>query len=165
MRRLQDGVFNIDCFHYANSCCIIEDILYHYRLNAQTDMFRKLPKNYYDLIRQFSKSFIERKKNWGDFSNDKITVFFLNELGSCLENTFSAQWNMNKRERNKYFTDITKDDFFLAIIEEPFTLSRYRSFLIKNLKKQNFASLELVIKLKNFVKLRMQRIFYILKRR
>lgn len=165
MRRLQDGVFNIDYFHHADSCCIIEDVLYHYRLNAQTDMFRKLPKNYYDLIRQFSQTFIARKKCWGDFSNEKIIFFFLNELGSCLENTFSPQWNMSKKDRNKYFMDISQDDFFIAIIEEPFHLSHYRNFLIKNLKKRNFIIIELVIKLKNFIKLRMRKIFYMLKMR
>lgn len=165
MRRLQDGVFNIDYFHYADSCCVIEDILYHYRLNAQTDMFRKLPKNYYDLIRQFSQSFINRKEEWGDFSNEKITVFFLNELGSCLENTFSPQWNMNKSDRRQYFMSISEDEFFIRLTEEPVCLSRYRKFLIKSLKKQHFAFLEVVITLKNFAKLRMQKIFYILKRR
>ncbi len=164
MRRLQDGVFNIDYFNYADSCCVIEDILYHYRLNAQTDMFRKLPKNYYDLIRQFSQSFIDRKKEWGSFTNDKISVFFLNELGSCLENTFSPQWDMSKIDRRQYFQDISRDEFFIKLTEEPVCLARYRRFLIKNLKKQNYVVLEATIKLKNFIKLRMQKIFYILKR-
>lgn len=165
MRRLQDGVFNIDFFHNADSCCVIEDILYHYRLNAQTDMFRKLPLNYYDLIRQFSKNFIEKKNEWGDFSNEKITVFFLNELGSCLENTFSSQWNMTKVERRKYFGDISADKFFIKLAEDKVTLPRYRQFLVEQLRKQNFTVLENAIKLKNFMKSKMKKIFYILKRR
>lgn len=164
MRRLQDGVFNVEFFHHAESCCIIEDILYHYRLNAQTDMFRKLPKNYYDLISQFSKSFIEKKKEWGSFSNEKIAVFFLNELGSCLENAFSPQWEMSKRERRQYFDNIAKDEFFKEMFKEQVQLSRYRRFLIEGLEKQSFLMIEMVVQLKNFLKLRMKKIFHMLKR-
>lgn len=165
MRRLQDGVFNVHFFHYADSCCIIEDVLYHYRLNAQTDMFRKLPKNYYELIRQFAQSFIEKKKEWGDFSNEKIAVFFLNELGSCLENAFSPQWNMSKQERRQYFKDIAEDVFFKEITQDQVALPKYRQFLVEQLKKQNIFVLEVVVQLKNFMKLRMKKIFYMLKRK
>lgn len=164
MRRLQDGVFNIDFFDAAESCCVIEDILYHYRINAQTDMFRKLPVNYYELIRRFSQSFIEKKKDWGNFPNQKIAVFFLNELGSCLENAFSAHWNMAKEQRNQYLKEIAEDEFFITLANEPVELPRYRRYLVEQLKKQNFAALGAAVKLKTFVKLRLKKVFYFLKR-
>ena len=165
MRRLQDGVFNIDFFNCAESCCVIEDILYHYRINAQSDMFRKLPADYYDLIKQFSQSFIQKKQNWGEFSNEKIAVFLLNELGSCIENTFSKQWNMTSECRKKYFKTISEDEFFNYIQKEHVTLSKYRRLIINLMKKQNYMTLAVVVKTKTFVKRWLKGTFYFIKRK
>lgn len=164
MRRLQDGVFNINFFAVAKRCCIIEDVLYRYRLNAQTDMFRKLPKNYFDLIRQFSKTFTETKQMWGDFSNRKIAEFFLNETGSCLENVFSKHWEMSKKERICYLQKIADDEVFLQMAGERVSLPKYRSFLIYALKKRKFYSIGILVKIKTFIKQHFSKIFYVVKR-
>ena len=168
MRRLQDGVFNVEFFACAASCCTIENVLYHYRLNAQTDMFRKLPPDYYDLIKQFSLSFIEKRKEWSiqkKSVNDKITVFFLNELGSCIENTFSPLWNMGKKARREYYEGISEDVFFKEIIKDAdVSLGSYRESIVKRLSKKQYRRLELTVKTKLFVKLRMKKLFYFFKR-
>ncbi len=165
MRRLQDGVFNVEVFRHATDCCVIEDILYHYRLNAQTDLFRKLPQNYYDLIRQFSESFLLAKTEWGDFSDEKIDVFFLGELGSCLENAVSAHWNMTKPDRRQYFSRIANDPFFVERAAKTVPLPRYRRILIALLKNRHFALLEIIVRTKGFVKIRMKKLFFALKRK
>lgn len=168
MRRLQDGVFNVEFFNCAKSCCTINNVLYHYRLNAQTDMFRKLPGNYYDLIKQFSQSFIGKRKEWAiqaNGSNDKIKVFFLNELGSCIENTFSQLWNMDKKTRREYYKSISEDMFFKEIYTESnVSLGKYREFIVKCLNKKHYRVLEFTVKTKLFVKLKMKKIFYFFKR-
>ena len=160
MRRLQDGVFNVDFFNCADSCCVIEDVLYHYRLNAQTDMFRKLPVNYYDLIKQFSESFISKYNK-----STKIEAFFLNELGSCIENTFSVQWNMNKKARWEYCDKISNDEFFIDISKDINVInSKYRRMVIKLLQRKKYGVLLFLIKIKLFAKLRFKKLFYFLKR-
>lgn len=168
MRRLQDGVFNVEFFGCAASCCTIEDVLYHYRLNAQTDMFRKLPNNYYDLIKQFSQSFIEKRKEWSipkSTINDKITVFFLNELGSCIENTFSPLWDMDKTARRGYYESVSEDAFFKEIFRDAnVNLGRYRESIVKRLSKKQYGLLDFTVRTKLFVKLRMKKLFYFFKR-
>lgn len=160
MRRLQDGVFNVGFFDIADSCCVIEDILYHYRLNAQTDMFRKLPTNYYDLIKQFSLSFINKY-----YKSKKIEGFFLNELGSCVENTFSKQWGMDKTARRRYLTGISEDAFFLEMSSQAGACcEKYRRMIVGLLKKKRFTSLAVIVRIKLFAKLRLKKLFYFLKR-
>lgn len=160
MRRLQDGVFNVEFFDCAESCCVIEDILYHYRLNAQTDMFRKLPVNYYDLIKQFSESFISKYNK-----STKIEAFFLNELGSCIENTFSVQWNMNKTIRWEYYEKISNDEFFTDICGAICVIdSKYRRMVIKLLRSKKYGMLSILVNIKLFAKLRFKKLFYFLKR-
>lgn len=164
MKRLQDGIFNVEFFDCAASCCIIEDVLYYYRVNAQTDMFRKCPKNYFDLIKQFSESYIKAKKDWGDFSDEKITVFFLNELGTCIENTYSPQWGMSKAERKVYLKGLSQDEFFKFTYNNDFSVGKYRTLLLKLLEKQRFGAITLVVKMKVTLKMWSKGIFYSLKR-
>ncbi|MGN0478298.1 MAG: glycosyltransferase family 2 protein [Hominenteromicrobium sp.] len=164
MRRLQDGVFNIEAFGEARSCCVIEDILYHYRINAQTDLFRKCPKNYYELIRQFSQTFLTEKSKWGQFPDQNILTFFMNELGTCIENTYSPQWNMTAAERKAYFARIAGDDFFRFARQGSYSIGTYRRTLIQLLEENRYSALGAVIRLKIFMKTVCRPVFYLMKR-
>lgn len=164
MRRLQDGVFNVEFFDCAEKCVIIEDVLYNYRVNAQTDLFKKCPKNYFELIKQFSLSYLDAKKNWGDFSNRKIVEFFLNELGNCIENTYSPQWNMTKNERKAYLKALKEDELFKFAYESEYSVGKYRLILLKLLKNERFAAITLTVNCKIVLKTGMKKVFYFLKR-
>lgn len=164
MRRLQDGVFNVAAFNNAHSCCVIEDILYHYRINAQNDMFRKCPKNYFDLIKQFSEYYLTEKNQWGNFSNEKILTFFMNELGTCIENAFSPQWNMSPNERGTYFAQIAGDEFFQFACKGEYHVEAYRRKLIELMQKKQYRALHVIVGLKVFLKTAYKPVFYLLKR-
>ena len=164
MKRLQDGMFNIGYFSVAESCCFIEDALYFYRENPQTDMFKKCPPDYFDLIRRFSKEFIQVKSEWGEFSNNKIYTFFLNETGTCLENCFGPNWNMTRVERKKYINELSKDKILQTAIKSgEADIGRYRSFLLKNIN--NYFILSAAVFVKTRMKIFLKKIFYVLKNR
>ena len=157
-------MFNVRAFGCAQSCCVIPDVLYHYRLNAQKDLFRKCPPDYYDLIRSFSTAYLEEKDKWGAASDEKINSFFLNELGTCLENTYSLQWNMDGKARAAYFSRIASDPFFGKVCAGTYQIGRYRRILISLLRKRRYFLLRTVIRLKLFGKIACKRIFYIVKK-
>ena len=164
MRRLQDGVFNVRYFNCIRSCKIISEVLYHYRINAQIDMFRKCPRNYFDLIRSFSEYYIDIKKTWGEYSDEKIAVFFLNELGTCIENAYSPQWNMTGGERKEYFNTLAGDGMLNFSCEYLQYIGKYRRFLIKLLQSHSYLLIAIVIKVKVIFKMGFKRAFYSLRR-
>lgn len=165
MRRLQDGVFNVHFFQAAGSCCLIDDVLYRYRVNAQTDMFRKCPRDYFELIKRFSQSYLEVKKDWGDYPDTKINNFFLNELGTCIENTVSPQWDMDRQERKAYILRISEDELLKAVYESgDYNIGRYRKLLIKLLLRKKCAAAVAAVRFKTGIKITFGRFFYFVKR-
>lgn len=164
MRRLQDGVFNINFFNVAESLAIIEDILYFYRINAQSDMFRKCPPDYFELIKEFTVTFMETKKRWGDYSDEKINVFFLNETGTCIENTFSPQWGMTASKRREYYIFLSNDDLLKQALGSGAPIGRYRHYLISFVLGRHYFLVKCVVKTKVFLKTALGKVFYFLKR-
>lgn len=164
MRRLQDGVFNVMFFDVADSCAVIEDVLYFYRINAQNDMFRKCPPDYFDLIKQFTETYIETKEKWGNFSNEKINIFFLNETGTCIENTLSPQWNMSCAKRREYCKMLAKDELLHDAFNSGVSIGRYRFLLISLIMNRHCFTAACLIKVKVFAKTILRRMFYFLKR-
>lgn len=164
MKRLQDGVFNIRYFSVAESCCILGNALYFYRINPQTDMFKKCPPNYFDLIKRFSQEFIAAKSEWGDYPNGKIFTFFLNETGTCLENCFGPDWNMSRAERKKYLETLSNDSILQTVMKSnEVTVEKYRRFLINNIN--NYHALNTVVFIKTRMKMFFKKFFYDLKNR
>lgn len=163
MRRLQDGVFNVIYFDHVSSCYILSEQLYHYRVNAQTDMFKKCPTNYYDLIRRFSLDFIDTKKGWNENDNEKIYTFFLNETGNCIENAYSKQWKLDRGKRKKYFDNIAQDEFFRQVMADMPALGRYRSKLVTMLAGKKYGGISVLVRIKIFTKTSFKKVFYFTK--
>lgn len=166
MRRLQDGVFNIGYFGCIHSCAIIEQPLYHYMLNPQTGLYKKCPKDYFELIKRFSTDFLRTVEEWGyspAACDQNITAFFLNELGNCLENACSENWGMDKTERNAYFAALRADSFVRQQAAKPILLGRYRRVMLRLLMHGHFGLLRAVIGVKTGLKMRFKALFYALK--
>ena len=166
MRRLQDGVFNIGYFSCISSCRVISRPLYHYMLNPQTGLFKKCPPDYFELIRRFSTDFLDTVDEWGYNTKQcsrNISVFFLNELGNCLENANCKNWNMDKTARNAYYEKLRRDDFVKQNIENRAVLGRYRRLLLSLLSSGHFGLLSAVINLKIGIKKNFKNLFYALK--
>lgn len=153
MRRLQDGVFNIRYFDCAESCVAIDEPLYFYRLNAQTDTFKKCPPDYFDLVKQLSTDFIDKKSLWGNYTDDNVYKFFLNEVGTCLENAYSKQWGFKASDRAHYFYKLRTDELFLIAKNQTHLVGIYRKILIKLLEARKNFLLGLVIRSKIALKL------------
>ncbi len=153
MRRLQDGAFNIRYFDCAESCVVIDEPLYFYRLNAQTDTFKKCPPDYFDLVKQLSTDFIDKKSLWGNYPDDNVYKFFLNEVGTCLENAYSKQWGFKASDRAHYFYKLRTDELFLIAKNQTHLVGIYRKILIKLLEARKNFLLGLVIRSKIALKL------------
>ena len=90
MRRMQDGVFNLHFFGYAEKCVVLEAPLYNYRA-SQAITKRKLPQDFYDLLESFAIQYYTQISKW-NYQAEKveqpIVKHFLNEFVSAIENIY-----------------------------------------------------------------------------
>ena len=163
MRRLQDGMFNIDYFAVISSCMIIPDTIYNYRINPQTDIFRKIPKNYFSLIKQFTNKFINTASSWSSFSDKRISVFFLEECSTCIENSFSQSWEMDKQQRMVFLRQLQNDGTMELSKKYIESIAAYRRFLISNLTHPFLIHIAIIVK--TTLKKCAKKTFYRIKRR
>ena len=163
MRRLQDGMFNIEYFSAIDTCVIIPDLLYNYRLNPQTDIFRKIPKNYFSLIKRFTDGFINAASSWPSFSDERIMIFFLEESSTCIENALSRAWGMDKTERAEFLNTLRNDTTMADARRYIERLGKYRRFLLNHLDSQFL--LHTAILTKTTAKKSLKKVFYFIKQR
>lgn len=162
LSRLEDGFFNLAFFTAAESISVIEDELYHYRISSSEDVIRKHDAKYADLVVTLVDTAHETFDKWGVKSNsDELNKFCLNELGTCIENTFVGGWNMGYLEQRAYLTQLTLVDTYENALQHLEVIGKYRQLLHVLLAKKQFTLLKVVVKIKYIVKKYFKKIYYL----
>ncbi len=166
MRRLEDGIFNIDYFSHAEKICVIEDVLYNYRASQQVEQ-RKLPKDFYDLMETFVKHYYGTLKQWGFQIRDiekPIVFYFLNDFVGCLENIFYCPQFKNEKERRDMLSALRNKRLVLYMLKQERNIGRYPGIVLSLFEKKHFKRMEFIIKLKILLKIRLYKIFQMIKK-
>lgn len=165
LSRLEDGFFNLDFFTMANRLVVITDELYHYRISSSEDVIRKHNVEYGDLVLTLVDSAKDAFTAWEVTPNTKeLQKFALNELGTCIENTFIGGWGMGYLNRKAYLSQLTGYDTYLDALKDLDMVGEYRRFLHKLLNQEHFILLEIVVRTKHFIKKNFTRFYYLIKR-
>lgn len=165
LNRLEDGFFNLDFFTVASSLSVIEDELYHYRISSSEDVIRKHDAQYADLVVTLVDSANDAFKVWGVQSkSDELNKFCLNELGTCIENTFVGGWGMDYLEQRAYLTQLTMIDTYEDALVHLDVVGKYRKSLHILLSDEHYIILGFVVRLKCFVKKNFKKAYYFLRR-
>jgi len=167
MQRLEDGFFNVDYFSHVDKCKIIGDVVYHYKLNAQTQLFKKSPPNYYELIKELANHYYSTIKQWGYEAEDvetELVKFFLNELEVCFENVYNQTWQMNKADRIAYFERLHQEELVQYMLMRKKVVGGYVRRVMRYFKFRRYGLMILLIKTKMHVKKYWKRIFGVIKR-
>ena len=161
LSRLEDGFFNLQYFGAINSLSVIPNELYHYRISNSEDVVRKHNAKYADLVVTLVDAANETYKNWGiESKTDEINKFCLNELGTCIENTFIGGWGMNSFERKAYLHQMTMVDTYQDTLSHLDVVGNYRQLLHKLLNSEHYLVLELIVRIKFFVKKNFKNFYY-----
>ena len=167
MQRLEDGFFNVDYFSHVDKCKVIGQIVYNYKLNAQTDLFKKSPPNYYDLVKTLTMHYYATIDKWGYNPEDvegEVVKFFLNELEVCFENTSNPVWDMDRIKRINYFNSLQNDVLVQYMIQRKKYVGRYVRRVMRMFKNRHYGVMMLFIKLKLYTKKYLKGTFKIIKR-
>ncbi len=167
MRRFQDGMFNLDYFEHAASCCTVARPLYHYRVNTLGGVFRKYPPDIFDLLCRITDAYYAKLDAWalrGDDAERTVVPFFLNGVVGCIDNTYSPAWGFDHARRRAYFAQLAAHPTVRYCAARPHRLGRYADSVIALLVKRRFGMLLLLTRTKLILKRDFNGLFHRLKR-
>lgn len=165
--RLEDGFFNLKFFSVARSCNVVSDVLYHYRLSASSEVIKKHSEQYHCLVELLVENTLEEIAKWedvGDVSYTELYRFYLNEIGTCIENAFVGDWGFSAKNRKEYLDLLTDNDTYRLAINHLGVVGAYRRVLHKLLNGKHYVLLGVVVRVKTFVKKNFKKIYYLLKK-
>lgn len=168
MRRLEDGIFNVEYIQHVESICVMELPLMHYRVNSQV-LLRKLPYDFYDNIKAFSKNYYGflKKVNRSRKENEAPFVFyFLNDFVCCLENILANSWpDKSFKTRKDDVLKYHQEKLVRYMLKKKDCVPRYSRWVLWLFEKRQIELLTLMIHVKLWMKTYLKRLFAIAKRR
>lgn len=166
MRRLQDGIFNLDYFDSISSCYVLDESLYNYRA-SQNIIKKKLPYDFFELIISFVEQYKQKLEKWGygsEILKGPMATHFQDGFVNCLENFYLSKEKINNKKRNAIFDEYYANPVVQVMLKCPMKVSRYSRIVLKQYMKKHYRIIAGVVHGKNFVKLRMGKFFEVLKR-
>ncbi|HEM3718289.1 TPA: glycosyltransferase [Streptococcus suis] len=130
LRRMQDNIFNMYAFEYANEIVYIDEPIYHYRKNQESATNKRNPKVIYlfDLVNKEVESFIKQfnkpeifsdalhiKRLIGVNSYYKLYFQFANSRSAKIENQREYQKLLS---RNEYATSLKEVKYSYLLFKE-----------------------------------------------
>lgn len=165
--RLEDGFFNVAYFSHVDKLKIMPVVTYHYKLNAQTELFRKSPEHYFDLIETLASHYYTTIDDWGidrESCEAEMVRFFLNETEVCFENTKNPSWNMDKQKQRAYFDEIRGRELTQQMLKKRKMTGGYVRRVMRLFSRRAYRLMMAEVSLKMYMKLYMKRVFCMLKR-
>ena len=167
MRRLEDGIFNTEVFERAQSCRVLDEALYYYRVGGQVEM-RKLPKDFYSLVEEFVLQYYGKLEKWGyniKENEGPILFYFLNDFVCCLENICYGGNKASIKEQKKYFNQLRNKKLVIAMMQKGRNVPRYSRTILNLFEKGADVRLRAAVNVKVLLKLKLSRAFLVLKRK
>lgn len=145
MRRFQDGVFNLAYFEHAETCCVLDQALYQYRVNNIAGVFRKFPGNIFELLCEITDAYYDKLNEWelrSEHAETEILPFFLNGVVSCIDSMYSPNWGFSHRQRKDYLRMLADNATVrYCTAKQPERLGRYATLVIGLLHKRHLTRL------------------------
>ena len=162
MRRLEDGIFNVEYIQHTNRMTVIELPLVHYRVNSQV-LLRKLPYDFYENMRAFSQnyySFLKKTKRNRVECETPFVFYFLNDFVCCLENILANHWpGKSFQERKAYIMQLRQEKLVRYMIRKSDCVPRYSRLVVKLFSRRQWIILTIVIHMKLWMKKYLKGIF------
>lgn len=165
MRRLEDGIFNVEYFERCGSCKVLDFVGHCYRESRQVEL-GKLPYDFYDIMEIFTRQYYQTLERWGypkESSEQPIVDYFQNDFVCCLENIIQPVWKRSRKEKLQYMKALREKELVQYMIERPCMTGRYTNIVLRLLERRAYRRLWTVMETKRFLKTKCGKIFYKLK--
>ena len=167
MRRLEDGIFNVFYFQNIESIYFLDEALMQYRVNCQVAL-RKLPYDFYDNMKLFTKNYYEFLEEEGCLQENRdkpFIIYFLNDFVCCLENILANSWeDKNTRDKREYILQLRQEQLVKYMLERIDYVPSYSRLVLKLFKMRQILTLKIVICTKLFLKENLKLFYSFLKK-
>ncbi len=109
LRRAQDAVFNMEYYKHINSFCVIEDVLYTFRLNTDAKVWKKFPKDLYLIDEYYDKFLVDMLREFGRYDGsdrERIDTLCVNSAFRTIGFYRNPLWELTKTEADEYIYTI-----------------------------------------------------------
>lgn len=167
MRRLEDGIFNVEYFAHCNSLRVLDKIVHCYRESRQVED-GKLPYDFYYIMEVFVRHYYTSLKEWGYLREEyeqPMVDYFQNDFICCLENIWRPVWRKTKKENMSYMKELRVKKLVDYMVHRPCETGRYTKIAILLFRERRYILLRAFMGIKHFMKNRSGSLFYRLKER
>ena len=112
LRRMQDNIFNMYAFYYAQKIKYIDRPLYYYRLENISDYEKRNKKNYEKIFKPVIEERYKALEKLNLYSNPKIYQSYINESANMFINIINnriledRRMNIKELKNKDYFRDL-----------------------------------------------------------
>lgn len=139
IRRAQDAIFNLYYYDRINSAVMINEPLYCYRINNDTLVGKKFPKDVYECFLLFDKTMVDIISNWDMYYGKYKSLcdnHLLGVVDNCVNLCNNPVWNLSKQEKIKYLNNLCTNEYLQDMIKKYEGNVREIEDLIVPLKKK-----------------------------
>lgn len=140
LRRHQDEVFIMSYVNRVERIVFINDVLYLHNTNDRESIFRKIPKNYFDMVSSLNKYRMFYIHHWNKNNDDMLDIIchdFVYATGLALMFTFNPNFEYSPVERYLTIKKIAKQCMF-ELPDEDYTVN---STMFKLMSGEHYALL------------------------
>lgn len=108
-RRAQDAFFNMDYFCHVQELRAVDNVLYYYREIVQANVWKKYPKEMYQIDIRYNERVRELLIRFGSYDGDnrtKADAWFLNSVARAASLYRNPRWKLSSREKYDYVHEI-----------------------------------------------------------
>lgn len=113
-RRAQDAFFNMDYYRHIKSLYTIQEKLYFYRGNDQQKIWKKFPKDLYQIDIKYDAYMVDIFTEFGIYdgeSRKKIDTLFYNSVFRTAGFCRNPLWGMDRSQKIEYIQTIILDPY------------------------------------------------------
>ena len=155
MKRLEDGIFNVNYIQCVDSICVVNKPCICYRVNNQV-LLKKLPYTFYNDMKTFSKNYYGFLKNEDvayEVYEEAYIRYFLNDFVCCLENIIIGHWdNIRNKDKSEYLKKLRQEKLVNYMLRKKVAVPTYSSLVIKLFERRHFLWMRMVIRVKILMK-------------
>lgn len=112
LRRMQDNIFNMYAFYYADEIKYIDQPLYYYRLENISSFGKRNKKSYEKIFKPVIEARYKGLDKLKLYSNSKIFQAYINEATSMFINIINSRILNNEKLSSKNIKTLIKEDTF-----------------------------------------------------
>lgn len=163
LRLGEDLLFNLSYFKTCLKVCIINDILYHYKVENDQSLSQNYKKDYFKnqlLLSQKVKDFLIHENAYNEQNKSNLKVIHANSVINSLDNLFHQNSPLTKKQKIEQISGIVHNEFAYNTSFPRNFQGRIVGYFIKN---QLVHSLYLFFKAKNKLRIKMHPVFKLIK--